>query len=564
MTVTNKIFLLPKKAQAATELAVFGAVLLFILGLIIRNAVNNNYSQSQYLKAFRVALSESFQKAEEGKSSHNFASVLFLEDRRDAESTKYGSTNRFTVSANGAAAFSKNLFMNRDWRNYDNLPVTEMFINGSQFSLWTAKYRVVGSDVPPYYGPPISFDRYHRYHPDWDDKCFPYPDTYGDMRWCNGRDDSQPDWCACIHVYAKIPSTDKNFCSPDPLKWSACCTTDTNDPDYAYKQLKSDNTCLTQDWRFDLNRDGTRDMPKSDVAVNERDNFAWQWKDIKGTIDDPGAPDKTSEIDLSAGKFTTLDVDGDLKEEQVMKVGFYKANTDALQSISGDNSPDEAEISGLFYGISKYPIVRYWVFDSQYGDLDLTYDSRDQRDYKAHTNNDPSDDHTYDIPYDRYPDAIFRQRLPRPGLTQESNIYTTTGAGTYLLIEEGKLYDDNDDNKQYIRDVQKRDRVDVVERTIQLSNDTGRLCGNGDVETGCTYDEDGNCITVHWDAADHEPNTALNPFIQVCNDCNNAANKDKNCFDETTKILWVRSRLTDTQGRKWITDVSSDVYPIKK
>jgi hypothetical protein len=37
----------------------------------------------------------------------------------------------------------------------------------------------------------------------------------------------------------------------------------------------------------------------------------------------------------------------------------------------------------------------------------------------------------------------------------------------------------------------------------------------------------------------------------------------RTCFDEYTKILYVRSRLADLAGRKWITDVSGDEAPFK-
>ena len=52
-----------KTAQAATELAVFGAILIFILGTIVRTAVGNSYTQNQNFKAMRMAMMASWQSS---------------------------------------------------------------------------------------------------------------------------------------------------------------------------------------------------------------------------------------------------------------------------------------------------------------------------------------------------------------------------------------------------------------------------------------------------------------------------------------------------------------------
>ena len=42
--------------QAAIELAVFGAILIFFLGTIVRSAAGNSYAQNQNFKAMRMAM----------------------------------------------------------------------------------------------------------------------------------------------------------------------------------------------------------------------------------------------------------------------------------------------------------------------------------------------------------------------------------------------------------------------------------------------------------------------------------------------------------------------------
>ena len=66
MTVLS-IYRKNTSAQAATELAVFGAVLIFLLGSILRSAVSSAQQQNQQLKAMRQALIQS-QNASVGRS----------------------------------------------------------------------------------------------------------------------------------------------------------------------------------------------------------------------------------------------------------------------------------------------------------------------------------------------------------------------------------------------------------------------------------------------------------------------------------------------------------------
>ena len=127
--------------------------------------------------------------------------------------------------------------------------------------------------------------------------------------------------------------------------------------------------------------------------------------------------------------------------------------------------------------------------------------------------------------------------------------------GTYLLIEEGKLYATS--ANQYIRTTQKRDRIDLVERTIQLSNDTDRFC-----------DRNGNVTAVgspDWADAGWSANIP-NP-VEACGNCSSSANIQATCIDEDPAgdgtqppVIYARSRVADLHGRKWITNTSGDDY----
>src|SRR3989338_50958 len=85
MAKKRKKFFFFSNAQTATELAVFGAILIFAVGFLIRSAMNFNYGQQAPLQAMRLALRESFLSGQRRETSRNTASVLFIDDRKDVD-----------------------------------------------------------------------------------------------------------------------------------------------------------------------------------------------------------------------------------------------------------------------------------------------------------------------------------------------------------------------------------------------------------------------------------------------------------------------------------------------
>ena len=89
-------------AQTVTELAVFGGVFVFVLGLIIRQGMSYSYQQNQTLKAMRMAMQMSFRFSEgleefalpgTGTVSRNTSTVVLVEDRLNASADKFGATD---------------------------------------------------------------------------------------------------------------------------------------------------------------------------------------------------------------------------------------------------------------------------------------------------------------------------------------------------------------------------------------------------------------------------------------------------------------------------------------
>ena len=108
-------------------------------------------------------------------------------------------------------------------------------------------------------------------------------------------------------------------------------------------------------------------------------------------------------------------------------------------------------------------------------------------------------------------------------------MFSYTNAGTYYRVEEGKLF--NPRNDQYIRNVNLNDHVDIVQRTLQLNNDTGRFCKAG----APTPTVDGTFNSV-----------------EACANCF-GANIQKTCLDVGSLKLFIRSRIRNEGGRSWLT-----------
>ena len=127
----------------------FGAILIFLLGTIIRSAVGNSYTQNQNFKAMRMAMLASWQGSESAQGlgasanlSHTSASILFVEDRLSPDMNKYGDLDRNPFIAQGSGSFSYEMLYPLDVGEAagNNLPIMDVYINGVHFPFTTASY----------------------------------------------------------------------------------------------------------------------------------------------------------------------------------------------------------------------------------------------------------------------------------------------------------------------------------------------------------------------------------------------------------------------------------------
>ncbi|OGX27567.1 MAG: hypothetical protein A3D10_06230 [Omnitrophica WOR_2 bacterium RIFCSPHIGHO2_02_FULL_48_11] len=471
-------------AQAAVELAVFGGIVIFVLSLMVRQAYQSNLAQNQALKIMRMAMAESYKTSEKGSPARNTATIIVVEDRITPNAEKYGATSRTPFVLSGTGTHTRNLFMPPDFGILTELPRFDMYINGQHFVFTLAGYKSVGELDNP---TPSYWSGGGTNHPDWD----PYCAYRYEMNTTTNNVDILR-YVGCRRFYRIVPNyvqdikVDK-FCCQDPAAPVPGCA----------------KTCdatknLTAEKRFDLNRDPLNNPPNDIVPPLVRPQFAWQWYLVKGFN-----PKRAKKQGLSRTRFkvnygdvvslpgtnVSLDVDLDLKEEIILKDDHdAPGRTGVLQQVD--------------------------VLDSQEGDIDLT--------------------------------GTLPASGRRVGLQDAMQMFSFTKDGTYLLLEEGQLF--TTDTRRFIRHVQKRDRLDIVQRTIQLSNDTGRYC---DPATGLpraeldggTYLASPNPVEVCANGMVGNENCFIPAFI------------DKTCMDRPSRVIYVRSRIKDEGGRKWVTPI---------
>ena len=607
-----------KKAQAAVELAVFGAILIFLLGAIVRSAMSNSYLQNQNFKAMRIAMLASWNGSKAQNTARNNASILFIEDRLSPDFNKYGVLDRNPLIANGSGTFTYMLLYPLTGgpggdNMQANLPVMDVYINGQHFPFTTASYvtnatitRSTGCSSDCQASTPQQQqclqNQINRNAREWVggtvaeslfENIIPVTlsPTAGHQMAVNastiftemvnvglikiipgsadltqggsglvgnvtslvtstgfissyassfpGLDSSQLDQIQSIlqsnmtqyklfysmvangeDVFTETPPVcanpntlackDKALSSTLEVPFTTCPPANVD---------SSTGLCVNTngDMEYDLLRLGNyaavdTQFPTaaSCSAASMRCNIAWQWSATAGTLqgNTTDGADPMIDLDPDNNQYPSYDIDGRLK-------------TVTIYSLAVN--------SGI-------PTVSYE--DYQGGDIDSSWDSNSCG--------------------------------PKPGLQSESQIFTFTKKsttcsdgtacslgttcsdgtpcpqGTYLKILEGKLY--NPETNQFVRSANRRDTIDLIQRTIQLSNNTGRFCSGNTPLT-----------TVAGDGVTPNPVEVCIPPGAGENCFSSEQNIKSTCFDENDNMLFVRSRLEDRRGHFWMTNASGQL-----
>lgn len=128
-----------RKAQAILEIAAFGAIVIFIIGLIVQQGYSSTQQQNIQLQSLRIALLKSYESSQQGSAARNSGSFMLIEDRLSPAVGKYGPLDRQVFMSSGSGVMSYLLFRPVDWEDLPgDLPLTDVSVNGQDFVFRTA------------------------------------------------------------------------------------------------------------------------------------------------------------------------------------------------------------------------------------------------------------------------------------------------------------------------------------------------------------------------------------------------------------------------------------------
>lgn len=150
---------LTKNAQALTEFAIFGGMLLLVLSFFLSYAVRMDYSQNLKLKAFRMALSEAYDPSDLIPDRPDNASVITLyEDRHVPDPRNIAARGSYsTVGANAAVIWGDSVGRAYDGGGNLRRPYTTSFdysrmkliVNGQVNDFMTEDTNIFYSNLNP-------------------------------------------------------------------------------------------------------------------------------------------------------------------------------------------------------------------------------------------------------------------------------------------------------------------------------------------------------------------------------------------------------------------------------
>ena len=601
--------------QAAVELAVFGAILIFILGTIIRSSVGNSYAQNQNYKAMRMALLASWNgsktlnfstgtdpNAPSPNISRNTASILFVEDRISPDFNKYGGMDRNPFIAQGSGSFSYSLMYPLDAGEVSaNLPIMDIFINGQHFPLTTASYVKSKTIQPQSCGanakaqsafaiqttclagctqPPASsayLTCIQNCQAVADQQCIVNQCLRNQREWSGGFiTESQLD--NVIPATSIGNGTDTELAGNastifnalnaagvfSNVTWSQGAAAGSVDPD-AKGYLNSavvastDGLILLLDQTFPTMSQASKDQLQNILQGNRVQYKLFYSPAVNGaqvqspafTVDAPSCPshpckDKELSADRTIGHLTGSDLMFDLQRtddaSRVIPQNLrpyvaweWTATAATSESLIGldsaNNQYPNYDIDGRLKEVTIYSI---------YQDPTTGFPTVDYEDFQG-----GDIDSSWDL----------NSCTSKPGLQAATEIFTFTQNGTYLQIKEGKIY--NPETGQEVRSVNMRNSIDIVQRTIQLSNNTGRFCTPGIMQPPAMVQ---NCTSPTSCTPSSDPNP-----VEICvtgtgnNNCFNGQNIAMTCYDTSSNKIYVRSRLEDRRGNNWMTNASGQL-----
>ena len=493
-----------KIAQAAIELAVFGAIIIFILGTIVRSALGNAYSQNENFKAMRMAMLASWKGSElhQGKgaqadTTHNNASILIVEDRLSPDFNKYGPLDRNLYIASASGTFTYNLYY--PWQPGidppSNLePIMDIWINGQHFPFTTASYvvnRVIQRTSCPPGGPYESY-------PLTAGQCYQNQCLRNEREWAGGIVNANQ----FANVMPTATLTNAAVIANGQAIFSALCnagvvSTATGSCALSTGIVSPGFSVMPSP--FNITDPSTGQLLQlTQQEINDTQTIlqgdANQYKLFYTRVANGGPGFSTSPPGVCSGKDNALCTS--LTVTDAFGNPFTNANGDMSYDLlrNGDynsGGPMAVETQFPVGGQMRSSIAWNWVATpgTDSSSIGLDASSNQYPSYDINGSLSSQEPVIYSISQDSAGEPVVSYEDfqggdidtswdsdscgPKPGLQNNTQIYTFTMNGTYLEIKEGKLY--NPETDAFVRSANKRDTLDMVQRTIQLSNNTGNF-----------------------------------------------------------------------------------------
>ncbi len=111
------------RGQALLELAIFGATIVMLLGVMLNYGLNTDFTQSSMMQTFRKAL--------QAAGFTETGSVLVMQDRHiPSPSDPFGKGTMLPIAMSDSVTRNYEMHLTADWGREEELPKTQMFING--------------------------------------------------------------------------------------------------------------------------------------------------------------------------------------------------------------------------------------------------------------------------------------------------------------------------------------------------------------------------------------------------------------------------------------------------
>jgi len=131
------------RAQATTELALFGAALLMVLGYLLTYGLNYNFQDNLNMKTFRQAMARAYELRKTTFSSN----IVAVEDKPIPETNEMGVPTRQPVIGYGSVTWSNDLYSSYDSEKLAEiqtpwaLPQFTLIVRGREYTFTTGGYK---------------------------------------------------------------------------------------------------------------------------------------------------------------------------------------------------------------------------------------------------------------------------------------------------------------------------------------------------------------------------------------------------------------------------------------